>query len=242
MRLDDFINKWDGRGIDYDNYYGDQCMDLMHQYISEVLGLPDGRILQAPAAKDVYLNFDNIFGREYFEKVPNTPEGVPQPGDIVLWGTGLGPYGHVAIFIDGNASTFNSFDQNFPIGSKCHIQSHTYKGVLGWLHPKKQSDQAELDKVRVERDKNWNLYQEALTLQNNLREERDNNYNLFKAKEKESIDFQQQNVSLMAENAKLKEDLAKCQQKPPTTNPGAPEPISNTLLERLSKFLKRFGF
>lgn len=136
MTFSDFIAKWNGRGIDFDGYYGDQCMDLMHQYIVEVLGLTDGRILAAAAAKDVYLNFNNIFGREYFQKIDNTPTGVPQKGDIVFWGTGLGPFGHVAMFIDGDVNKFNSFDQNFPINTKCHVQNHNYIGVLGWLRPK----------------------------------------------------------------------------------------------------------
>lgn len=130
----DFINKWNGRGIDFDGFYGDQCMDLMHQYIVEVLGYSDGRILAAPTAKDVYLNFNNMFGKEYFTKIDNTPTGVPQKGDIVFWNASPGnTAGHVAIFKDGNVTTFNSFDQNFPTGSKCHVQSHNYNYVLGWL-------------------------------------------------------------------------------------------------------------
>lgn len=131
--FDDFIKRWNGKGVDTDNAFGQQCMDLMHQFCLEVLSLPDVRILAAPAAKDVYLNFNNILGKEHFEKIANTPTGVPKKGDIVLWGTGLGPFGHVGIFIDGDVNKFNSFDQNFPVGSKCHVQPHNYIGVLGWL-------------------------------------------------------------------------------------------------------------
>lgn len=164
MSFQDFINKWDGKGIDFDGAYGDQCMDLMHQYVVEVLGLSDGRILAAPAAKDVYLTFPGIFGSQYFEQIANTPTGVPSKGDIVLWGTGIGPYGHVAIFVEGDSKKFKSFDQNFPTGSNCHVQDHGYAGVLGWLHPKTAPQstptdlQAELDKVRADRDKNWSLF------------------------------------------------------------------------------------
>lgn len=136
MTIDEFIGKWNGRGIDFDNYYGDQCMDLMHQYHVEVLGITDGRTLAAPAAKDVYLNFPNVFNSHLFEQIKNTPTGVPQKGDIIFWGTGLGTFGHVAIFIEGDANKFKSFDQNFPTGSKCKVVEHTYTGVLGWLRPK----------------------------------------------------------------------------------------------------------
>jgi hypothetical protein len=131
MSFQEFLQKYNGKYIDFDGAYGAQCMDLLHQYVVEVLGLTDHRILAAPAAKDLYNNFDNIFGKEFFERIPNTPDGVPQAGDIVIWG--YRPYGHVAIFIEGDVNSFRSMDQNYPSGSPCHIQDHNYNNVLGWL-------------------------------------------------------------------------------------------------------------
>lgn len=163
MSFDDFIGKWNDKGIDFDGYYGDQCMDLMHQYCVEVLGITDGNVLAAGYAKDVYLNFDNVSGHDKFDKIANTPTGVPNKGDIIFWGTGIGVAGHVAIWLDGNINNFRSFDQNFPTGSKCHLQSHTYAGVLGWLRVKpNQNIQQQLNQAIADRDKNWNLYQDAL--------------------------------------------------------------------------------
>lgn len=139
---DQFVTDWTGKYIDFDGVYGYQCMDLMHKYIVEVLGQSNPQILQAPTAAQVYLNFTNIYGHEYFDKIDNTPTGVPQKGDIVFWGYPLSPYtengqtkyaGHVAMFRDGNTISFNSFDQNFPVGTSCHIQLHNYNGCLGWL-------------------------------------------------------------------------------------------------------------
>lgn len=153
-----FRDKYNNKPIDWDGFYGAQCMDLMHFYIVEVLGLT-GNILAAPTAYQAYLNGDS-----HFEKIPNTPTGVPQNGDIVFWNTTIGSAGHVAVFIDGDVNRFNSFDQNFPTGSVSHIQSHDYNGVVGWLRFKQPTDlQAELNKVRAERDKNWQLYQAELT-------------------------------------------------------------------------------
>ena len=103
-------------------------MDLAHRYAIDVVGQD---IPSAPAAKDVWNKTTTGY-----EKIKNTPDGLPQKGDIVIWGTEIGPYGHIAVFIEGNLNTFTSFDQNFPIGSLCHKQSHSYKGVLGWLHAK----------------------------------------------------------------------------------------------------------
>lgn len=138
MTFDQFITKYTNKYVDFDGYYGYQCMDLMHQYIKEVLGQPDPAILRAPTANLVYKNFPNVGGSSLFTKINNTPTGVPQKGDILFWGTKLGPAGHVAVFVDGNVNKLRSFDQNFPIGSKCHIQGHDYNGMLGWLRFKVQ--------------------------------------------------------------------------------------------------------
>jgi len=171
MKFNDFILKWQGRYIDFDNYYGNQCMDLLHQYCVEVLGITDGRVLAAPGAKHIFLNFDTIFGREHFDKISNTPTGLPKNGDIMIWGNGS--WGHVAMYIDGNVNTFKSFDQNYPTGSPCHIQNHTYANVLGWLRykgsPPQEDMQAILNEMRGDRDRNWNLYQEELRIKKDLK-------------------------------------------------------------------------
>ena len=127
MTYSDFKNKYNGKGIDFDGWYGYQCMDLAHQYATEVVGID---FAPAPAAKDVWKQ--NPMG---YEKIPNTPDGVPQQGDIIVWGTEVGPYGHIAVFDNGDVNKFQSFDQNWPVGSLCHIQDHNYKGVLGWFRP-----------------------------------------------------------------------------------------------------------
>ena len=128
MSFEEFITKYNGKGIDFDGAYGFQCMDLAHRYAVDVIRQD---IPSAPAAKDVW-NKTTIG----YDKIKNIPEGLPQKGDIVIWGTEIGSYGHIAVFIEGNLNTFTSFDQNFPIGSLCHKQPHSYKGVLGWLHAK----------------------------------------------------------------------------------------------------------
>jgi hypothetical protein len=156
--------KWNGKYVDTDNAYGAQCMDLMHQYIIEVLGLSDQSILAAACAKDVYINFPIVKGHEYFVQIGNTPTGIPDNGDLVFWGNST--YGHVAIFISGDTNNFTSFDQNYPTGSFCLAQGHTYANVLGWLRYKgaisQNNDQQLIDQLRADRDKNWQLYQQQL--------------------------------------------------------------------------------
>ena len=169
MTFENFVAKWDNKPIDFDGIYPNQCMDLMHQYLVEVLGLTDGAILAQPDAKSVYLNFDSVKGHELFDKIANTPTGVPDKGDIIFWGTGIGQYGHVAIMVQGDSNSFRSFDQNFPVGSVCHVQNHPdYVGVLGWLRLKPQKPMAtitqeELDIIRKARDNNWDKFQASET-------------------------------------------------------------------------------
>jgi hypothetical protein len=138
MTFDSFITKYNGRFIDYDKAYGYQCMDLMRQYVHDVLGLrPYDAIPASPTAKQCFLNFKD---NQYFRKVWNTPSGVPKKGDIIFWGWRwpvTGWAGHVAIFSDGNVNRFISFDQNYPTHSPCKFVNHSYVGVLGWLTPRK---------------------------------------------------------------------------------------------------------
>ena len=152
MNLNEFIGILNGEykeeaGTDAKN----QCVDLANAYIHYVLGLP---IIEWTNAVDFPSKASNNY-----DYILNTPHGVPQEGDLVIWG---GTYGHIAIFLKGNDTRFTSFDENYPTGSPCHVQEHTYLSpkVLGWLHPKVTPTdiQTQLDQCRTERDRNWNWF------------------------------------------------------------------------------------
>lgn len=147
MTLEQHINKWNGQKNNFDGTLPGQCMDEMHFYISEVLGLTDPRILAAPVARTVFENFPNVFGNQYFERIYNNPSNIPVDGDIIFWKEPYGKYfntttqkweyaGHVGISKGSNVNNIVAFEQNNPTRSPCHIEKHTdlYKGVLGWLH------------------------------------------------------------------------------------------------------------
>jgi len=132
MTFNDFINKYNGKGIDYDKYYGYQCMDLYQQYNKEVVGAPS---IPSAAAADVWTNYP----KDYYEKIANGPSNAPQFGDVIIWKKAANlPYGHIAVCKTADANTFTSFDQNWPTGSVCHLQQHNYTNVQGWLRPKTQ--------------------------------------------------------------------------------------------------------
>lgn len=132
MTFDQFIAQWTNRPVNTDGVYPNQCMDLMHQYCTDVLGLP----LSALAAWSAYQAYLDNNRPDVFEKIKNTPSFIPQKGDIIFWDTKVGTWGHVAIYIDGDVNSFRSFDANWPVGTLPHIQSHNYYGVAGVLRPK----------------------------------------------------------------------------------------------------------
>ena len=137
MNYSQFINEYNGKSFDYDGVSGVQCVDLAKMYLDKVFGIKAGAWGNA---KDYYENFNNLPLKNSFDRIANTASFVPQKGDIVVWGAGLGnTYGHIAIATgEGNTSNFYSYDLNW--GSKTvHKVNHNYKGFLGVLRAKDQS-------------------------------------------------------------------------------------------------------
>ena len=128
MIYQEFKKKYQGKGVDFDGNKEFWCVDTYRAYCDEVLNIPQSPMVRGAA--DIW----NTYLKKYFKRIENTPAGVPSQGDIVLWSTKSGGgYGHVAVFDKGDAMDFTSLDQNWPIGSKCHLQTHSYTNVLGWL-------------------------------------------------------------------------------------------------------------
>jgi len=126
MKPNDFFQKYNGKGLDFDGAYGNQCADVIKAFFVEVLGIP--------AIKGNAIDYwADIPG---FQRISKGSLTLPRPYDIIIWDkTKTNPYGHIAIANWVRAGDFNSFEQNFPVGSVCHFQDHNYKGVLGWLRP-----------------------------------------------------------------------------------------------------------
>jgi surface antigen len=133
MTLTEFKNKYLGKQVEYHSYGAgalNQCVDLVNKYIVDVLGYDH---IIGTNAKD----FKDRFNKEQFTWIPNTPEAVPQKGDIVVWnGRVGGGAGHVAIVLDANVNTFTSLDQNWSKVERVTIEDHNYNNVSGWLRPK----------------------------------------------------------------------------------------------------------
>ena len=136
MNYAQFVSKYNGKGIDWDGQFGNQCVDLVAQYVKEVYGIEP---IYANAA-DWWTGFSGQVAQK-FTKVANGATNVPKQGDILIYSKstpGSGGYGHIEIFDKKTgAGRYQSFSQNWG-GQYAHMVEHTdnYKYVLGWLTPK----------------------------------------------------------------------------------------------------------
>lgn len=135
MNLQEFIKKYEKKTVDFDGAYGGQCVDLFNRYLFDVLGIKNP-IQQFPVAS-AYQIYGYGQNNQSFACIPNTPTAVPQAGDIIIWNQGVGPHGHVGIFVEGDVMSFRSFEQNWNGVQKCVIVNHPYDHVIGWLRPKR---------------------------------------------------------------------------------------------------------
>lgn len=147
MTIGDLINQFNGRSLTVTGPDAGQCTAVAHKW-EQFVGAP----IVYGNAIDTYANA----GLDYV-KIPNTPAGVPQAGDIVVWGQnskiGTSSVGHTAVATgEGNTSYFVSFDQNWPTGSPCKIVRHTYDGVIGWFRPKALNRGGDVANVTVSQE------------------------------------------------------------------------------------------
>lgn len=126
MKLSEFITKYNGKKIDFDHALGFQCVDLYRFYLKEVLNIPQTSLV---------IGAYQLFDTWPFEKFENTPTGIPQKGDIMIWDKTYGQFGHVGVVVSADLGKFEAFEQNDPIGSACQLKTYNYTKVIGWLRP-----------------------------------------------------------------------------------------------------------
>jgi hypothetical protein len=137
-KLNQFIDNTNGQFIEVSsNSALYQCMDLCYLWVF-ALGFPKATI-QNQYAYQAFANPKEIT-YQYFDLIPNTPDGIPQDGDIVVWKATSGNVaGHIAVALGGGTtSKFKCFEQNSPLGTSAHVGEKSYTNVLGWLRPKIQ--------------------------------------------------------------------------------------------------------
>jgi polyhydroxyalkanoate synthesis regulator phasin len=151
MTLNEFKTKWLGKPCDWDGSYGNQCVDLYRFYVNEVLHFP-----QSPGVGGAAEIWDSA-DPDYYDFILNTPMGIPQPGDIVIWNRKMGGgMGHVAIALDGSTvTTLKLLETDGTTGTGLvQLKDRSYTNVIGWLHPKENMGN-ELEVCLRDRQKFW---------------------------------------------------------------------------------------
>lgn len=89
----------------------------------------------------------------FFQKIVNTPDNIPQVGDIVVFSGDFNKgVGHCGISNGvGDANAFQLFEQNDPLGSACHLATYNYQFVIGWLRPLSSKDTLPVNKATFEK-------------------------------------------------------------------------------------------
>lgn len=150
ITFDQFLEQNDGKPINWDGAYGNQCWDVAAKKASLVDGCPSLPTGPVGGASEVFTVFADPLPI-FYNKINYVPGLIPQKGWIPVWGpTSTNKFGHIAGgVIVADESTFISLDQNWPqqgyydkngdfIGTGvAHYQKHNYNGVLGFLAPKK---------------------------------------------------------------------------------------------------------
>lgn len=125
-----------GRPIDIDGYYGNQCVDVImswSQYCYQGHGWPE--LLGFGNAADLY----DTANPQYFEKIPYTKGFIPKEGDIgVISGSSGNPEGHVYVVISAGANDQFVIEQNGynPSGVAYTTNRGYTKYLRGFLRPK----------------------------------------------------------------------------------------------------------
>jgi hypothetical protein len=150
MNPGDFIAQNVNKQIDLDGFPANQpfqCYDLANKW-SQTLGY--GRFTGLYAS--------DIYGQQpqNYDWIPNSPQAVPQAGDVVVWNRNKGNgAGHVAIANGvGNTSYFESLDQNWSAPRAVGVR-HDYSDVIGWGRPKKLTNSQGGIDVIVNDDNNY---------------------------------------------------------------------------------------
>lgn len=184
-KYQEFKNKYNGKYTDYDGYYGAQCWDLAQRYFVEYLGVPEW-VLSGSGLVSSMLDRDRHELDQYFEEIPVTQMC---PGDVVIW-----DWGHIALFDRYDGANWY-FSQN---PGPCQVITIRQEGQ----HAFRLKGVYQPEPPKVEETVTEN---EEITKLKKTIEEKDN---LLKVQQTQLKQQEEEILSLVEENDKLKDDNA----------------------------------
>ena len=134
MKLHEFLNKYNGKKVDFDKVWGAQCVDLFRQYCHDVLEIPHTGGVDS--AKDLWLKYKSLpLEMKHFQQIKSSNE--IKYGDVVIWGeTEKNIHGHVAIAINEFPESILVFEQNGFTQDGAKLMMRPKVNVLGILRSK----------------------------------------------------------------------------------------------------------
>lgn len=151
ISVQQFVEKYEGKSVDFDKHYGAQCVDLFNYYNQEVvvgswIGTPD-----TGGARDLWES--SISARDdSYRKLPASSK--LQIGDVLVYGEPQGRvvengvqkfYGHVAIYVGSN----RLIQQNARKNQRTTVEPLFKTGLLGILRPVRFINQSDPQDVKT---------------------------------------------------------------------------------------------
>lgn len=131
ISLTQFIKKYLGTKVDFDGKFGPQCVDLVRQYYSEVLDVPQFPALgENGGAKDIIKNPGKL------KVIKEDALADYSSGDVLIWGASkTNQYGHVAILVSiYNTKYFIVLEQDGFRQGGCKLAFRSRENLLGGLY------------------------------------------------------------------------------------------------------------
>ena len=132
MTLNEFVEKYNGKKVDYDGRYGCQCVDLFRQYCKDVWTIPHtGEVV---GAADLFTKYDKMpLEVKYLDKLVYAG-GILEAGDVVIFAaTKTNIYGHVVIVITASSKSMAVFEQDGFAQTGAYVKERGYGNVLAFL-------------------------------------------------------------------------------------------------------------
>jgi len=141
MTLREISEKWFGQKVPYPNpdpsHTQGQCVQFIRYLLVVYYRKPQWVYLgENGGAAEFWNRYETDPNmNKHFIKIPNTPEFVPQEGDIPIWNKNKGNgKGHIAVVYTNEQSVHKMIclEQNWK-PKIVSVESHDYKDVLGFF-------------------------------------------------------------------------------------------------------------
>jgi len=220
MTINEFIQKYQGEFVErYDSSNLNQCLDLVLEWI-DAQGHGDLIPLGVLNAYELWTKTPSKM-LEFYEKIPNTTDAIPLPGDIIVWSKAFnGTAGHTGIATGWAGQTkLDVFVQNDPLGMYSVTKRYSYTNIYGWLRLKASGEQPSTPECDFEEVLNKYFNQQVtidfvINYLDDLKAERDKLNRAITDKDKKIAQLRQE-IEVVKNKAKA--DLAKagvdCQKK-----------------------------